>query len=472
MRASVTSRLASGSSIASSSRMRPTPSTAFLAPSSAATPSAADTANAVAFAAVFRTLNFGGSVPIEVVLAEEDLPKNADRSIEAYYVQAPRISYLPLLLAQVRKQFVDLVLDESTSAALREDQLWFEVEGGGGALKHWPIGLLYDYHHALSHPSLPPPSTTSPYTAAPSSALPSSLASVFAPLSSPSALTGSNSLSPSFPASLPLPSYPHSPPVDSQSTLRARPSGGSSAFSAPPPRAPSRSSTRSVSEPGRPPPPPVTQDAVQPWRITLHLKDPPVEQLLVSNRVEDCRVGFMAMVKEADYVRWGNVKRVTNLRKEQQDNLWEGVVQNNFDKYWTVASKLVPLPSLSGPSSSSPSATRSATPSSGGSGSAEGRLPDANSVRSVPIRVYLPEGAPAMQSIVAPMQDGAPTTLHSALSALLPLLFPSLLSAPALAHPLIQGILVPLESEIGWLGACMAGADGWVNVVVAVGEGL
>ncbi|GAA5859305.1 hypothetical protein JCM1840_004554 [Sporobolomyces johnsonii] len=453
--------------------MRPTPSTASLAPSSAAPTNAADTANAVAFAAVFRTLNFGGSVPIEVVLAEDDLPKNADRSIEAYYVQAPRISYLPLLLAQVRKQFVDLVLDESTSATLREDQLWFEVEGGGVPLKwHWPIGLLYDYHHALSHPSVPPPSTISPFTAATSSALPSSLASVFAPLSSPSALTSSNSLAPSFPGSLPLPSYAHSPPVDSQLTVRARPSGGGSAFSAPPPRAPSRSSTRSASESGRPPPSPVTQDAVQPWRITLHLKDPPVEQLLVSNRVEDCRVGFMAMVKEADYVRWGNVKRVTNLRKEQQDNLWEGVVQNNFDKYWTVASKLVPLPSLSGPSSSSPSATRSPTPSSGGSSSAEGRLPDANSVRSVPIRVYLPEGAPAMQSVVAPMQDGAPTTLHSALSALLPLLFPPAPSAPALAHPLIQGILVPLESEVGWLGACMAGADGWVNVVVVLDEGL
>lgn len=34
--------------------------------------------------------------------------------------------------------------------------------------------------------------------------------------------------------------------------------------------------------------------------------------------------------QEADYVRSGNTKRVTNLRKEQQDNLWEGIVQSAF----------------------------------------------------------------------------------------------------------------------------------------------
>lgn len=32
--------------------------------------------------------------------------------------------------------------------------------------------------------------------------------------------------------------------------------------------------------------------------------------------------------QEADYVRWGTVKRVTNLRKEQQDALWDGLVDS------------------------------------------------------------------------------------------------------------------------------------------------
>ncbi|BGP50550.1 autophagy protein 5 [Rhodotorula kratochvilovae] len=426
--------------------MRPTPSNSSFAASGG------ETATAHASAAIFRTLVFGGSVPIEVVLAGGELLPGVDRSIEAYYLQAPRISYLPLVLAQVRKYFLDLVLDDNSAASLRAEELWFEADGV--PLKwHWPIGLLYDYHHLSTLSSLLPPPPTAPSTSAdPSSALPNSLASVFAPLSSPS---------PSA-ADLSFPSSDLSP----NATLRAPPSTTAR------PRTPS--SARSLA--------PAPEAAGAPWRVTLHLRDPPGEALLVSNRVEDARAGFMAMVKEADYVRWGNTKRVTNLRKEQQDNLWEGVVQNDFDKYWHVASKLVPLPSLS---SSSSSASRSPTPSSTSSTFAtggDGRLPDANAVRSVPMRVYLPEGGGAVMDVVAPVQtDGSPTTLHDALSSLLPLLFPppptsttSSSSAPAapapLAHALVQGVYVPLSAEVGWLGACLAGADGWVGVVLVLEE--
>lgn len=34
----------------------------------------------------------------------------------------------------------------------------------------------------------------------------------------------------------------------------------------------------------------------------------------------------MSMVKEADFVRWGSTKRVVNLRRQEQDALWEGVL--------------------------------------------------------------------------------------------------------------------------------------------------
>jgi autophagy-related protein 5 len=34
----------------------------------------------------------------------------------------------------------------------------------------------------------------------------------------------------------------------------------------------------------------------------------------------------MNQLKEADYVRWGSVRRVTSLRKVDQDALWDGVV--------------------------------------------------------------------------------------------------------------------------------------------------
>lgn len=33
----------------------------------------------------------------------------------------------------------------------------------------------------------------------------------------------------------------------------------------------------------------------------------------------------MGQVKEADFLRWGNTKRVTGLRKQEQDGIWEGL---------------------------------------------------------------------------------------------------------------------------------------------------
>uniref|UniRef100_A0A0K3CGS2 BY PROTMAP: gi/342321646/gb/EGU13578.1/ Autophagy protein 5 [Rhodotorula glutinis ATCC 204091] n=1 Tax=Rhodotorula toruloides TaxID=5286 RepID=A0A0K3CGS2_RHOTO len=310
--------------------MRQTPSnSSFTGSGGSGGTGAGDAGGAGALAAVFRTLVFGGNVPIQVVLAEDELPAQADRSIEVHYVQAPRTAYLPLLLPQIRKYFVNLVLDDNTAASLRDQDLCFKADGV--PLKwHWPVGLLYDYHYLANQPSLYPPRSST--------------------LLRPARFLQRNS-----PRTFRI--LTHRPPSNTLlSTL----------------------DTYLVLPPA---------DPTQPWKITLHLRDPPSDVLVVSNKIEDARVGFMAMVKEADYVRSGNTKRVMNLRKEQQDGLWEGVVQNGFDKYWSVGSRLVPLPSL-GPNFASPATTRSPTPLSGNE-----RAPDSNGVRSMPVKVYLPEGA-------------------------------------------------------------------------------
>lgn len=63
---------------------------------------------------------------------------------------------------------------------------------------------------------------------------------------------------------------------------------------------------------------------------------------------------------------------------------------------------------------------------------------------------------------------GSPHTLAYYLSTRLPSLFPTQSHSPDLAFPLIQGIVILPETEMAWLGACLAGADGWVNVCVGL----
>ena len=60
---------------------------------------------------------------------------------------------------------------------------------------------------------------------------------------------------------------------------------------------------------------------------------------------------------------------------------------------------------------------------------------------------------------------GLPHTLGHFLNAHLPLLFHS-----RLAYAIVQGVLAPLDCEMAWLGACLAGADGWVNICIGLSQ--
>lgn len=62
--------------------------------------------------------------------------------------------------------------------------------------------------------------------------------------------------------------------------------------------------------------------------LILHLSSPPTDKLLLANSAEACKTAFMSAIKEADFIRWGNVRRVTGLRRGEQDALWEAVRQS------------------------------------------------------------------------------------------------------------------------------------------------
>ncbi|KAG6862284.1 hypothetical protein C0995_015981 [Termitomyces sp. Mi166 len=332
---------------------------------------------------LFRRLTWEGTVPLEIRVDPKELPANSDRGLECYYIQAPRVSYLPLLMPEIRRFLMDVVFDEAAAKLLKEEDWWFESAEGTVLKWHWSIGLIYDNH------------------------------------------TISNSVRPSS-------SHPQPAPM----------------------------------------------------RLVLHLASPPTEKLLQSPSAEACKLAFIGQLKEADFIRWGNTKRMTGLRKVDQDGIWEGIRDHNFDHYWRVASKVTPTAGM----------TRARSPVSSTTVSLHNRPPPADSagplerdgaynVRSVPVRIYLPDG-PVLQDIVPPiLEDGDANTLAQFLTAHIPLLFPPRSPSPTptdadrtmneshmpkLAYALIQGVRSPPEAEMAWLGACMAGADGWLNICIGI----
>ncbi|KAA1478124.1 hypothetical protein DENSPDRAFT_845322 [Dentipellis sp. KUC8613] len=325
---------------------------------------------------LFRRLTWEGTVPLEIRVDSKELPANSNRGLECYFIQAPRVSYLPLLVPEIKRFLMDVVFDEEAARGLKEEDWWFESEDGHLLKWHWPIGLIYDNH------------TTS---------------------------------------------------------VSTRQTASTSAL---------------------------LQSA--PLRLVLHLASPPTEKLLLAPTPEACKQAFMGQLKEADFLRWGSTKRMTGLRKAEQDGIWEGIKEHNFDDYWRVANKVTPTTVPTRPNSPpvppSSASLHTRPPSADPQG-----MPDregAYSVRSVPVRLYLPDG-PVLQDLAPPiLEDGSPNTLSDLLSQHLPLLFPTPSpSAPTprnLGYALIQGVLAPPEAELAWLGACMTGADGWVNVCIGL----
>ncbi|EJU04467.1 hypothetical protein DACRYDRAFT_76943 [Dacryopinax primogenitus] len=319
---------------------------------------------------LFRQMVWDGTVPLAIKLAPSSLPSSSDRMLDTYFIQAPRISYLPLLIPEIRQNLCDLVLDEATAAALREEDWWFETEKDNVLKWHWPIGLLYDAHFTTMSAS----------------------ESCFLPSAS--------SLSPPMP-------------------------------------------------------------------ITLYLSNPPADKLLLTPSVESLKSSFMSQCKEADFLRWGSTRRMTGLRKTEQDGLWDAIREHNYDNFWKIGSKILPNPNPPSPllNSSPP------TPNPDGTGAAT-TTNDAYAVRSIPLRLFLPN-APVIQDLCSPVtQNGVHTTLGDLLSASFPLLFSKGANIQNTsisgAYAVVQGMEPPLETEVGWLGASLAGADGWVNVCVGL----
>jgi len=316
--------------------------------------------------ALFRRLAWEGTVPLEIRVDSRELPANSDRGLECYFVQAPRVGYLPLLVPEVKRFLTDIVFDSAAAKAMKEEEWWFESEDGLLMKWHWSIGLLYDYHTISS-------------------------------------------------------------------SLRSRAD---------------------------------VDKQMSPLRLVLHLTTPPTDRLLLAPSIEACKQAFMGQLKEADFLRWGNTKRLTGLRQADQDGIWEGIKDHNFDEFWRIASKITPTTTPTRPHSPPPSSVsmHSRPPSADPTAGAD--KDGAYTVRSVPVRIYIADG-PILQDLAPPvLENSMNNTLGEFLTLHLPLLFPS--QGRPLGFALVQGVLCPSDAEIAWLGACLAGADGWVNIMVGI----
>ncbi|KAH8554674.1 autophagy protein Apg5-domain-containing protein [Umbelopsis sp. PMI_123] len=166
-----------------------------------------------------------------------------------------------------------------------------------------------------------------------------------------------------------------------------------------------------------------------PWNINVHFRNYPVAHLFRDQSAVTAQDFFMSMIKEADFLRYGSTKRVMNLSKSDQTQLWNSLCSNDYESFWKVNQRLIPL--------------------------------DDQVVRHIPLRLYLPDDCPVIQDRVSPRnEEGEELTIQQIIQQLLPTLDTS--DSKAVCH----GVVVPLDTPIVWASRNLAYPDNFLHITL------
>ncbi|KAI9099797.1 autophagy protein Apg5-domain-containing protein [Phlyctochytrium arcticum] len=186
-----------------------------------------------------------------------------------------------------------------------------------------------------------------------------------------------------------------------------------------------------------------------PWQITVHFQNfpstkiPHYAQLDPSKALCDM---FMSMIKEADFIRNGSMKKVMALSKNDQTQLWNGLNSHHYKDFWDINTRLV---------------------------TNESTIP-----KYVPLRCYLPDQQ-VIQDLVPPLDDNLDReySIGDVLKMLLSDQSPELSTMvsqnteidapPASFRAVLHGFPLQLDTPILWLSQNCSYPDNFLHIVIA-----
>jgi autophagy-related protein 5 len=172
-----------------------------------------------------------------------------------------------------------------------------------------------------------------------------------------------------------------------------------------------------------------------PWTITVHFREFPVAQLLRCPNMETIQSHFNNTLKEAVYLKHGDISKVNALSLQETTDLWEGVKKNVFEVFWRVNEKL---------------------------------KAEKETTKNVPIRICRKERIILQEPTPVCDEQGREYTLGE----ILKLKFPTLITEENGVLKLInctvvvQGIQPPLNTPILWLSNNLCHPDNFLYIVL------
>uniref|UniRef100_A0A6B2LDT3 Autophagy protein 5 n=1 Tax=Arcella intermedia TaxID=1963864 RepID=A0A6B2LDT3_9EUKA len=171
-----------------------------------------------------------------------------------------------------------------------------------------------------------------------------------------------------------------------------------------------------------------------PWSVTVHFQGFPEEQILRCPDSDTIKSHFMNTLKEAIYLKYGDIKGINNLKIPEQNDLLSGFLNNERDKFWKVLNK----------------------------------LNEEEQIRNVPIRIIRPDQRFVTQEPVPPKgNDGKDTTLGELLERLVPDSVSRQNNSLIIKNDvLIQGITPTLDMSLIWLSTNLANTDNFLYIIL------
>jgi autophagy-related protein 5 len=172
-----------------------------------------------------------------------------------------------------------------------------------------------------------------------------------------------------------------------------------------------------------------------PWSLIVHFQSFPTARLLRCPNIQTIQSHFNNSVKEANYLKHGDIKKINTLSLQESENLWQGLINNGFTLFWKSNELLTA---------------------------------DKEQMKSVPVRVCR-QDRPFTQDPV-PAMDTA-TGREMTLGAFLKSKFPELVKETATKDNyvtdcavIVQGVRPPLNTPLVWLANNLSHPDNFVYI--------
>jgi len=77
------------------------------------------------------------------------------------------------------------------------------------------------------------------------------------------------------------------------------------------------------------------------WNLVVHFQSYP-DKILKCPNEEYVKTYYKNVLKEANYIKQGDITKLNNLNINQSNELWDGLKYHDYDKFWSINKKFYP----------------------------------------------------------------------------------------------------------------------------------